>query len=36
MRRVSDIKPSGQWPVASAIDRVVLDADDRQRRRAVL
>ena len=36
MRRVSDIKPSGQWLVASAIDRVVLDADDRQRRRAVL
>jgi urease accessory protein len=36
MRRVADIKPSGQWPIASASDCVVLDADDRQRRRAVL
>ena len=34
MRRVSDIKPAGQF--AAAVDRVVLDADDRQRRRAVL
>ena len=36
MRRVSAIKPAGQWSAASAADRVVLDADDRQRRRAVL
>jgi urease accessory protein len=34
MRRVSEIKPAGHY--AAATDRVVLDADDRQRRRAVL
>jgi urease accessory protein len=34
MRRVSEIKPAGHY--AAAADRVVLDADDRQRRRAVL
>ena len=36
MRRACAIKAAGQWPTASAIDRVVLDADDRQRRRIVL
>jgi urease accessory protein len=36
MRRISDIKHQGQWSVSSAIDRVVLDAGDRKRRRAVL
>jgi len=34
MRRVSEIKPAGHY--GAVIDRVVLDADDRQRRRAVL
>jgi urease accessory protein len=36
MRRVAHIKPAGEWPAASAIDRVVLDAGDRNRRRIVL
>ena len=36
MRRVTTIKSSGQWNPASAIDRVVLDAGDRNRRRIVL
>ena len=36
MRRVASIKPSGEWPAASAIDRVVLDAGDRNRRRIVM
>jgi urease accessory protein len=35
-RRISTIRPSGNWPVGDAIDRVVLNADDRQRRRIVL
>jgi urease accessory protein len=35
MRRVSSISLAGQWS-APAIDRVVLDADDRNRRRIVL
>ena len=35
-RRISAIRPSGNWPVGAAIDRVVLNADDRQRRRIVL
>src|SRR4051812_10264653 len=34
--RISTIKPAGSWPIGKAIDRVVLDADDRQRRRIVL
>jgi urease accessory protein len=34
MRRVLEIKPAGRY--GAVIDRVVLDADDRQRRRAVL
>lgn len=36
MNRISAIKPAGHWNDAGAIDRVVLDADDRQRRRIVL
>jgi urease accessory protein len=36
MHRVSTITPAGTWDAASAIDRVTLDADDRQRRRIVL
>src|SRR5664279_490486 len=36
MKRVSAIKPAGNWAAASAIDRVVLDAGDRNRRRIVL
>jgi urease accessory protein len=34
MNRVTEIKPAGTF--GSAADRVVLDADDRQRRRIVL
>lgn len=36
MHRVSAITSAGQWDDATARDRVVLDADDRQRRRIVL
>jgi urease accessory protein len=36
MRRASQIKRAGEWDAASAADRVVLDAGDRQRRRIVL
>ena len=36
MRRVSAIKPAGDWNGAEAFDQVVLDADERHRRRAVL
>jgi urease accessory protein len=36
MRRVATICHAGQWDDASARDRVVLDAGDRQRRRIVL
>jgi urease accessory protein len=36
MHRISAIKAAGQWVETSAIDRVVLDADERQRRRIVL
>jgi len=35
-RRVSTIRPAGSFSAGDAIDRVVLDADDRQRRRIVL
>lgn len=36
MIRVTAIKPAGQWNATSAKDHVVLDADDRRRRRIVL
>ena len=36
MHRVTSIKPASSWPAASAIDCVVLDAGDRNRRRIVL
>jgi len=36
MHRVASIIRAGQWNDATALDRVVLDADDRQRRRIVL
>jgi urease accessory protein len=36
MRRVLSINSAGQWPAATARDRVVLDAGDRNRRRIVL
>jgi urease accessory protein len=36
MKRVASVKSAGQWDVAAAADRVVLDAGDRQRRRIVL
>jgi urease accessory protein len=36
MHRVSTIALAGQWDATTAIDRVILDADDRQRRRIVL
>ena len=36
MHRVSSVSAAGTWNAATAIDRVTLDADDRQRRRIVL
>jgi urease accessory protein len=36
MRRVTSIKRAGDWDAASAKDRVILDASDRNRRRIVL
>jgi len=36
MRRANEVRPAPQWNAAEAIDRVVLDADDRHRRRIVL
>jgi len=36
VKRVTGITPSGQWDAATAIDRVTLDAGDRNRRRIVL
>jgi urease accessory protein len=36
MRRASQVARAGAWRVADAIDRVVLDADERHRRRIVL
>jgi urease accessory protein len=36
MHRVTSIKHSSAWDLASASDRVVLDAGDRNRRRIVL
>jgi urease accessory protein len=36
MKRAYVVKPVGAWPTSSAIDRVMLSADDRQRRRRML
>jgi urease accessory protein len=36
MRRAYSVRQAGQWDNAAAIDRVVLDASDRHRRRLVL
>ena len=36
MKCASEVKVAGQWNAAEAVDRVVLDAGDRQRRRIVL
>ena len=36
MKRVAEIKPAGGWNAASASDFIVLDAQDRHRRRVVL
>jgi urease accessory protein len=36
MKRACAIKHVGEWDAATAADRVVLDADDRHRRRIVL
>jgi urease accessory protein len=36
MHRVAAVKSAGQWSIAAASDRVVLDAGDRNRRRIVL
>jgi urease accessory protein len=36
MHRVASIKPVGEWNAASAIDRIILDASDRNRRRIVM
>ncbi|MDO8876136.1 MAG: urease accessory protein UreE [Pseudolabrys sp.] len=36
MHRVTSIKPAADWNAATARDRVVLDAGDRNRRRIVL
>jgi urease accessory protein len=36
MQRASEVRAVGTWSAASAIDRVVLDADERHRRRITL
>jgi urease accessory protein len=36
MRRASEIRTAGTWNAAAAIDSVVLDADERHRRRIAL
>ena len=36
MRRASEIRTAGSWNAATAIDRVVLDADERHRRSVAL
>ena len=36
MKHASAVRQAGQWDDAAAIDRVVLDASERQRRRIVL
>jgi urease accessory protein len=35
MKRVTAIKPAGEWDAAAARDSIVLDAQDRYRRRVV-
>lgn len=36
MKRAHAVKPVGTWPTSCAVDRVILSADDRQRRRMML
>jgi len=36
MQRASEIRRAGEWNANAAVDRVVLDADERQRRRGTL
>src|ERR1700730_8621559 len=36
MRRAHSVRQAGQWDSAAAIDRIVLDANERHRRRVVL
>jgi urease accessory protein len=36
MRRAYSVRQAGQWDTVAAIDRVVLDASERRRRRVVL
>jgi urease accessory protein len=36
LKRASEVKPAGQWDQTQALDWVVLDADERRRRRAVV
>jgi urease accessory protein len=36
MQRASEVRAVGTWSAATAIDRVVLDADERHRRRITL
>jgi urease accessory protein len=36
VQRARDVKPAGQWDAGAAVDRVVLDADERRRRRVTL
>jgi urease accessory protein len=36
MRRASEVRLAGTWNATAAVDRVVLDADERHRRRVVL
>jgi len=36
MQRATKIKSAGDWNAAAAVDKVLLDADERRRRRVVL
>jgi len=36
MKRVAEIRPAGDWSAGGAVDFVLLDAQDRHRRRVVL
>jgi urease accessory protein len=36
MRRATKIRSAGDWNAAAAVDRVLLDADERRRRRIML